>query len=208
MYDLTAHIFWKGKPSDYISLSTGYDYKVCYDQELKLLNSYFAQILPNNDNRNNVLKSISKSLCGNRQNNKLTILYGSGCCGRSTFMNLVQETLGDYCKILPWTNLCDCDTIYSWLDFSGVRIVFFVDEFHVDDSIDEAMLTKLLNDSVIISQKIYSKPKKTKLQFRPFMVCDKIPQYDKSLVNITKWDTKFVDKPTQIKMLKKGWIIQ
>jgi P4 family phage/plasmid primase-like protien len=95
VYDLKKFEFREGKPDDYITLSTGYDYQENHTEKYKDLLNFLEDIQPNKEERDYMLTYLSIGLVGNLLE-LFTILTGSGRNGKSKLIELLKETMGDY----------------------------------------------------------------------------------------------------------------
>ncbi|ATZ81016.1 primase-helicase [Bodo saltans virus] len=95
VYDLNKFEFRKGTPSDYISMTVGYDYINTYTSKYSELTQFLQDILPNKEEREYILTYISICLIGN-QLELFTILTGCGRNGKSKLIELLKYTFGEY----------------------------------------------------------------------------------------------------------------
>jgi P4 family phage/plasmid primase-like protien len=95
VYDMNAYEFRAGHPSDYISLSTGYDYQDSHTKEYAGLQKFLSDVLPREGELEYMLTYISTSLTGNELE-LFTILTGSGRNGKSKFIELLGASYGSY----------------------------------------------------------------------------------------------------------------
>ena len=101
IYDLTTMEFRCGVSSDYISMSTGYNYKY-YSPEDRIyqeLLSLLSQILPDQDTMDFTLKSLASCLDGHTRDENFYIWSGknaTGGNGKSTIIELLTKSLGEY----------------------------------------------------------------------------------------------------------------
>jgi P4 family phage/plasmid primase-like protien len=106
VYDLNLMEFRKGRSSDYISLSTGYEY-IEYSKKHPLyieLMDLVCKILPEAEVRDFTLKSLASCLDGHNRDENFYVWSGknaSGGNGKSTIMDLHLKSLGDYACISP-----------------------------------------------------------------------------------------------------------
>ncbi|ATZ81126.1 D5 family helicase-primase [Bodo saltans virus] len=95
VFDLDKFIFREGKPDDFISMTTGYDYVNTYTSKYKELMQFLEDIQPNKEEREYMLTYLSIGLFGN-QLELFTILTGCGRNGKSKLIELLEKTFGDY----------------------------------------------------------------------------------------------------------------
>jgi P4 family phage/plasmid primase-like protien len=95
IYDLDTCTFRNGKQTDYITLSTGYDYCEKHTDKYNNLIQFLEDIQPNKDERDYMLTYLSIALFGNLLE-LFTILTGCGRNGKSKLIELLKITFGDY----------------------------------------------------------------------------------------------------------------
>jgi P4 family phage/plasmid primase-like protien len=95
IYDLEKHIFRQGRPGDYVSMSTGYDYCGEHSENYPDLLKFFHDILPNEAEYEYFLLYLSHALYGNVLE-LFTILTGVGRNGKSKTIELLKLTFGQY----------------------------------------------------------------------------------------------------------------
>lgn len=95
VYDLDTFEFRQGIRSDYISMTTGYDYKNCYSEKFGELERFLKYIIPDDNERNYALTVLSIALTGNVLE-AYTILYEKDTNLKMNLVNLLKATFGDY----------------------------------------------------------------------------------------------------------------
>lgn len=94
VYDLETHTFRDGKPTDYMSMSVGYDYQNSFSQNSVDLLTFLSDIQPDEAERDFLLTYLSHALYGNMLE-WFTILTGNGRNGKSKFIELIKKVFGD-----------------------------------------------------------------------------------------------------------------
>ena len=106
IYDLEAGAFKKPAPTDYVSITTGYEYKDDYDMNrVKDLNKVIEEILPDKGVRDYYLQFLATGLCGIQMQNFI-IATGGGGNGKSVINSLMMSSIGGYGYKLPSSLLC------------------------------------------------------------------------------------------------------
>ena len=95
LYDLVNLTFRKTEPTDYISMTTGYDYSENYTEHKEELMRFLEDILPDKLERDYMLTYLSSGLTGNTLE-LFTVLTNSGRNGKSKLIELLGHTFGDY----------------------------------------------------------------------------------------------------------------
>lgn len=95
IYDLSLMKFRKGRPSDMVSMTTGYNYKL-YSMDHKHIigiKDYFSKIMIQEDMREYVLTLLASYLDGHIRGESFIIWTGSGCLGEGTMIRMADGTL-------------------------------------------------------------------------------------------------------------------
>jgi len=104
IYDLKTFEFRPGVSSDYVSLSTNYEFiKYSEDDSIYIeLIELLKKILPEKETRNFTLKALSSCLDGHNRDENFYIFTGArGANGKSTILDLLLKSLGEYAIISP-----------------------------------------------------------------------------------------------------------
>ncbi len=105
VFDLENKIFRKGTKSDFVSLSTGYDY-IKYDEEtektyLDECYKIFLSFFRTEEYTKNILNRISFMMNGNNKRQELDFWVGGGGNGKSVLAEkIIKPTFGDYSTVL------------------------------------------------------------------------------------------------------------
>ena len=97
VWDLTKGEFINPNPLDYMTLSTGYNYEEDedLDENMKVVDKFIKEVLPNIDVRECALKIIASGMSG-RQLDKFTIFNGGGGNGKGVLDKLTLAAFGKY----------------------------------------------------------------------------------------------------------------
>lgn len=97
VYDLSKHEFRNGQPSDYATMTVGYDFAdnddPCVQGDIM---SFLASIVENDIMKDYMLKVLAYMMDGNKYLEQLWFFTGSGRNGKGTLCELLCGTLGDY----------------------------------------------------------------------------------------------------------------
>lgn len=101
--DLRTMKFRDGKPEDFISLNTGYEYKEFKDCDPEVLEvkDFFLKLFPDPLLRRYFLEYSAYLLRGGNINKIFLTMTGEGDNGKSVAIELIQQTLGKYCIKFP-----------------------------------------------------------------------------------------------------------
>ena len=95
VYDLANDHFRNGRKEDYCSQVVPYDWKTSSEAEINELMTWINQIMPHEDERDCLLRSLSSTLCG-RLLEYIIILTGKGRNGKDTMITgLLKSALGE-----------------------------------------------------------------------------------------------------------------
>lgn len=210
IYDLATMEFRKGNPSDYVSMSTGYEFKhvdgndPVYVEVVDLL----KKILPHEHVRHFTLKSLASCLDGHIRDENFYIWsgkLGSGGNGKSTIMDLLLKSMGDYACVAPVTLITakreSSNSANSALANIRNKRAVIMQEPEATEMIQAGVMKALTGGDRISTRELHS----TQMEFKPhaklFMACNKIPaisDLDGGVIRrlkITEFVSKFVETP-------------
>lgn len=107
VYDLNERVFRPGQPDDYCTLCTKIDY-MDYNPEnvvYRDIENYLNTVFTDSDLREYMMKLMASFLNGNVTDQKFYFWTGSGSNSKSKFVQLYQNSLGNYSGTLPPTLL-------------------------------------------------------------------------------------------------------
>jgi P4 family phage/plasmid primase-like protien len=208
VYDLSTKTFRDGLQSDYITFTTGYDY-IEYDEtleEIQEIYSFLEKIVPNKKVKEYLLKIIGRSLSG-VNDEKFYIFTGlSGANGKSTLINFLEYTLGDYTTASDTSLLTNKKAISSSASpdifrLKGRRLIAF-QEPEADDKLNTSIIKSFSGGDSIISRELYKAPISFKLQGSLFLCCNKIPSINSTgdggiqrRLRVVEFISRFCDNP-------------
>lgn len=210
VFDLNNMEFRAGEPGDYVSMTTGYEYKryPVDSFEYAELMDLIYKILPRQDVRHFTLKSLASCLDGHIRDENFYIFSGknnTGGNGKSTIMDLLQKALGDYCCTSPVTLVTSkresSNSANSALANIKNKRSVIMQEPESNEMIQAGIMKALTGGDKISTRELHS----TQMEFRPnakfFMCCNKIPaisDLDGGVVRrlkITEFVSRFVENP-------------
>ncbi|MAO82826.1 MAG: hypothetical protein CMH50_02945, partial [Myxococcales bacterium] len=107
--DFETKEFRKGKPSDFISLSTNRNYVPIdrnndeHNDVLKQISDFMSQLFPNESLKKYMWQHLSSTLLGTNENQTFNMYTGKGSNGKSILVKLMEIVLGDYKGTVPIT---------------------------------------------------------------------------------------------------------
>lgn len=207
VYDLREARFRNGKPDDYITFSTGYNY-IPYDSsnsQTKEIYDFFSKILTNERVREYTLGVLGRSLVG-FPDEKFYIWTGlSGANGKSTLVNFLEMTLGDYANsqdvaLLTNKRAASNAATPEVIDIKGRRMVFF-QEPEPTDRLKTGILKQYTGGDTIRARELYKKPISFKSSANFFMCCNDLPHVSSCdggswrRIRVTEFKSRFCDEP-------------
>jgi P4 family phage/plasmid primase-like protien len=210
VYDLTTMQFRKGNSSDYVSLSTGYEFVQHHSdsQEYRDLMELICKIFPNKDVRHFTLKSLSSCLDGHIRDENFYIYSGknnTGGNGKSTIMDLLLKALGDYACVSPVTLITSkresANSANSALANIRNKRAVVMQEPESNEQIQAGTMKALTGGDRISTRELHSSQMEFKPHAKFFMCCNKIPaisDIDGGVIRrlrISEFVSRFVDNP-------------
>ena len=110
VYDLIKKELRAIRPTDYISLSTGYDLEDRDEELIKDLHNLIKQIMPDEVSRRCLLSIYARALFG-KTSEKFIILNGKGRNGKGVLNELIMMVFGEYGFDLNMDSLCHKNTM-------------------------------------------------------------------------------------------------
>jgi P4 family phage/plasmid primase-like protien len=207
--DLAAFEFRDPRPDDYISMTTGIDYiEYSPDHEYtQAVYMFLSQILPVQDLREYTLKVLGRALLG-RPDETFHIFTGaSGANGKSTLINFLEETLGDYMvsadvALLTNKRADSSSASPDVIRFKGRRIFAF-QEPETNDKLRTGILKQYTGGDTIIARELFKGPVSFKLQGTMIMCCNELPDVTSldggtwRRLRVVEFSSKFCDSPSK-----------
>ena len=218
VYDLKEMEFRKGRSSDYISQSTGYEF-VEYTETHPMYIELFkliCKILPEIDVREFTLKSLASCLDGHTRDENFYIWSGknaTGGNGKSSLCELHLKALGEYACISPVSLLTGkreaANSANSAMASIRNKRCVFMQEPAATDQIQVDVMKSLTGGDRISTRELNS----SQIEFKPvakfFMATNKLPGLSGSdggtsrRLKITEFVARFVENPN-VENIKKG----
>lgn len=210
IFDLNTMEFRRGNPSDYVSMTTGYEF-IHYEESHPSyieLEDLIKKILPKRDVREFTLKALSSCLDGHIRDENFYIWSGknnSGGNGKSTIMDLLLKSLGDYACTSPVSLLTikreSANSANSALANIRNKRAVIMQEPESTEQIQAGVMKSLTGGDRISTRELHS----SQIEFKPhaklFMACNKIPtmsDIDGGVIRrmkIIEFISRFVENP-------------
>lgn len=207
VYDLRSKSVRKGLITDYITFTTGYNY-VEYnntDEIFQEIYIFLRQIIPNPNVFEYLMKKLGRSLLGISDEHFYIFTGLSGANGKSTLINLLERTLGDYATAVDVSLLTNKRGLSSnaspdVMRIKGKRIIDF-QEPESDDVLRTGLIKSFSGGDTIIARNLFQSPISFKIQASMIMCCNDIPKINSIDGGITRrlrvidFKSRFCDNP-------------
>lgn len=209
VYDFNTNKFRNGTQNDYITFSTGYDY-IEYDESYTQINEiydFLGKIITNRKVLEYTLKILGKSLIG-MPDERFYIWTGlSGANGKSTLINFLEHTLGDYITSVDVSLLTNkranaSNASPDVVRLRGKRLFTFQEPEH-DDKLRTGILKQYTGGDTIIARELFKAPVCFKLQGTMVMCCNELPSVTSCdggtwrRIRVIDFTSRFCDNPVK-----------
>jgi P4 family phage/plasmid primase-like protien len=207
VYDFRNNTFRSSVQTDYITFSTGYEFME-YDEtneNVQEIYDFLGKIIPNTRVREYLLKVLGKALVGIPEE-KFYIWTGiSGANGKSTLVNFLEHTLGDYTTSVDVSLLTNKRATSSSASPDVVRLrgkrIFTFQEPEHDDKLRTGILKQFTGGDTIIARELFKAPITFKLQGTMLMCCNDLPAVSSidggtwRRIRVIEFKSRFCDNP-------------
>jgi P4 family phage/plasmid primase-like protien len=209
IYDLENMTFRRGEQKDYLTLTTGYDF-IEYDPdslEVQEIYGFLRQIIPNEKVFEYLLKVLGRSLLGINDEHFYIFTGLSGANGKSTLINFLEYTLGDYMtsadvSLLTNNRAMSSSASPDIIRLKGRRLVSFA-EPEYGDTLKTGIIKAFSGGDSIIARELYKAPISFKLQASMFMCCNDLPNISSidggsfRRLRVIEFKSRFCDNPVK-----------
>jgi len=218
VFDLAENVFRLGRSSDYVCMSTGYDYVEYTPDSPEYMELYelICKILPDHDTREFTLKSLATCLDGHNRDENFYIWSGkanTGGNGKSTLCDLLLKALGEYACISPVSLITgkreSANSANSALANIRNKRAVIMQEPAATDVIQSDIIKSFTGNDKISTRENYG----NQIEFKPcakfFMACNKLPNVSEMdggvtrRLKLTEFTSRFVENPDP-ENLKRG----
>lgn len=209
VYDLEEHKFRDGRPEDYLSFTTGVNYKTYdpNDESTIAINEYLEQVLVKKPVREYVMKLFSTFISGNVKEQKFYIWTGSGSNSKSKLVELFEKSFGDYCCKFPITLLTQkrvaSNAANTELARSKGKRFACLQEPSDDEKINIGLMKELSGGDKIMARALYKEPIEFSPQFKMLLLCNQLPYVPSDdggtwrRIRVVEFTSKFVEEPIE-----------
>ena len=219
VWELRDKRFRKTKPTDYVSLTTKYDFNANVDEnKRKDVLRFWEIIFPEPQKRMYMMKCFARQIYGDDCRCKCFLHSGekyTNSNGKSTLFYLIQHAFGQYIhkfngSILTAKNKAGSAGAHIER-FVGKRIVY-CSELSEKDTINRKVLKELTGGGYIICKPPHQPEKTVKPMFALHMICNTTPKIDGSdqgiIRRLRKIDylSTFVDSESEVDVEKNKYL--
>jgi P4 family phage/plasmid primase-like protien len=209
IFDFNENRFRPGMHSDYITFSTGYDY-IAYDEnniQVKEIYEFLGKIITNRRVLEYTLKVLGKSLIGCPEERFYIWTGLSGANGKSTLINFLENTLGEYITSVDVSLLTNkrgnaSNASPDVVRLRGKRIFTFQEPEH-DDKLRTGILKQYTGGDTIIARELFKAPISFKPQGTMIMCCNELPSVNAAdggtwrRIRVVEFKSRFCDNPVK-----------
>lgn len=178
VYDLNKGEFTDPHYSDYMCMSTGYDYRAPTDKELKTVETIIEQIFPEEEVRTTYMTILASGLFGFHLE-KFIMANGSGGNGKGALNEMVARLFGNYAyngnNSVLLKGLSDGNNP-SVAGMHNKRIVFYREPNAEQSKLNLDTIKELTGGCEINARMNYSNNTRTKLKATHILECNERPQ--------------------------------
>lgn len=203
--ELTTFQFRKTRPDDYITITTGYDYRPVRDDEKQKASKLLQKIFPQITVYDYMLKALSTCLTGHNQSECFHILTGTGANGKSFLMDLCKKVLGEYFKTITVGYLTKEDNgkdgALPELVATRYARMLIASEPEARDRFQISFMKKITGNDEISCRGLYKSTIRFVAQFKLWILANDVPKfskYDRGIERRTRCvhlPTRFVHHP-------------
>jgi len=198
--DLCKFQFRETKPDDYITITTGYDYRLVREEEKHKARRLLQKIFPQITVYDYMLKALSTCLTGHNQSECFHILTGTGANGKSLLMDLCKKVLGDYFKTITVGYLTKedngKDSALPELVATRYARMLIASEPEARDRFQISFMKKITGNDEISCRGLYKSTIRFVAQFKLWILANDIPKFSKYDRGIER-RTRCVHLPTR-----------
>lgn len=177
VFDFKTNEFRKGRPDDYVSMSTRIKYqpikpKSSTQQKIKEeIEDFMNKIFPDAELRQYMYEHLASVLIGTNKNQTFNIYNGSGCNGKSKIVELMEASLGDYYSIIPTSILTNKRGQIGSLSpelakLKGVRYAIMQEPSKGESNLNEGVMKEMSGGDTIMANPKFKDPIQFKPQFK------------------------------------------
>ena len=180
--DMENLVFREGRPTDYITLSTDYEYRHVSEneEEMRQIDDYLFRVFVNPNIREYLLDQAASILKGGNVNKKVMVWSGVGDNSKSVLVTLVRKALGRYFYEFPTALLTGKRTQSSSASpelakSKGTRFAV-IQEPSEKEEFNIGFLKEISGNDTIYTRALFKEPTSFLPQFKLTIICNKLPR--------------------------------
>ncbi len=171
--------FRPANPDDYITKSTGVQYRVPSHKELTELDTFFGRLFVDEDVRVNFLEIIASMLLGGNSEKIILVALGETNVGKTQMVKFLQKTLGHYGVVLPTEivynrKMSSSQARPELTRTEGSRICF-INELAEGETMNVAALKQFSGADEIFARDLFSSGSQLVTLFTLYLSCNYVP---------------------------------
>jgi len=184
VYDLNSKKLRKGKPEEYVSMTTGYDYTEESEERKKRVVDIISSIWDTENKAKYFIHKLAYILTGNKEERQeINIHTGLGGNGKSLIFDLLRDTLGEYFGLMNveyfTTYEKDANRANPELVGTKGKRIVLVSEPAENAKLQVDKLKKVSGNEAITARQLRTEPISFKPQFHLHILTNDIPQLSK-----------------------------
>jgi P4 family phage/plasmid primase-like protien len=214
VYDLEKEEFRKGRPEDFISMSTNIDY-IPFDpesEELHSIKNFMKEVLPIKKVREYIIDRMSSSLSGTTGDETFDVWAGGGGNGKSKIVALFESCFGDYCAKIPIQVLTQKRSASGAATPEIARTMgkrfITIQEPDSKTKLNVGLMKELTGGDKIQARLLHQNPIEFKPQFKAAILCNSPPEMPSQdtqkdagtwrRIKMTMFPCSFINEPKAI----------
>jgi P4 family phage/plasmid primase-like protien len=180
VFDLEKDTVRDIEPTDYISLTTGYDYDEHIDEEIvQKVKGWLRSLFKTDEMYTYLLNVLTTVLLGKNTYSEFYIMTGKGSNGKSILSKFMDYLMGEYSLKVDSTTFTKktqkANETSVMNNSKGKRFVYTV-EPESDDKMQSASLKELSGEDKLSTRGLYKEPIEFYPQFKLFLACNDVPK--------------------------------
>ncbi len=180
--DLKTKEFRDGRPEDYITMTTGYDYKEFEedDPEVIEVKDFLIKIFPNPVLRQHFMEYAAEILRAGNFSKTFYVMTGAGDNGKSVLIELLEKVLGEYMETLNPALITGKEANSSGatadLELTRGKRYIVLPEPSGTDVINPGILKRLTGNDRFYSRGLFKEGHSMVAMFKLCLICNKLPR--------------------------------
>ena len=180
VFDIRTMTFREGRPDDYISMTTGYDYVEFTEDDPRVLEvkDFFVKVFPDIQLRRFFLEYAAQLLKGGNFNKLFLNMVGGGDNAKSVTIELLEKTLGQYAVKFPTSLITGKRTQSAAASPEVIRSIgarfATIQEPDHKDIINVGILKEFTGNDSMFCRGLYSDGREFKPMFKLGLVTNKL----------------------------------